>query len=500
MNNAYKQFSSIYDEKNFGFGNAPKFPSPHYLMFLLRYWSRTRNTDAIEMVKTTLNAMTMGGIHDQIGGGFHRYSTDNRWLVPHFEKMLYDQATLLLAYTEAHQATCDPFYAITARDIADYTLRRLTSPDGAFYSAEDADSEGKEGKFYTWTLKEITNHLNEEEAAIAIHIYGVSEAGNINQKLGANVLHIVASNTKLAQELGLSLDVFQEKVKSIRSKLLEARNRRVKPILDDKVLTDWNGLMIAALSKAGAVLSEESYIKAAEKASEFILTKMNKAGLLHRYRLGEAAIPAFLDDYAYLTWGLLELYEATFEAKYLIEARHLTEEAIGLFWEPDLGGFQMSHQSEGYLPRVNENHDGAKPSGNSVMAMNLLRLGRSVEVVLDAKAEQLLSSLAHLFEANPSSYSYLLCALDYSIGPSYEVLITGDQNSEDTQKIIDTLRIPYIPNKFLMLKTPDLDNLLGYTEMMKSVEDKPTIYICRNRVCNLPMTEVNDALKHLESN
>ncbi len=294
--------------------------------------------------------------------------------------------------------------------------------------------------------------------------------------------------------------MFQEKVKSIRSKLLEARNRRVKPLLDDKVLTDWNGLMIAALSKAGAILSEENYIKAAEKASEFILAKMNKAGLLHRYRLGEAAIPAFLDDYAYLTWGLLELYEATFDAKYLIEARHLTEEAIGLFWEPDLGGFQMSHQSEGYLPRVNENHDGAKPSGNSVMAMNLLRLGRGVEVEFDAKAEQLLSSLAHLFEANPSSYSYLLCALDYSIGPSYEVLITGDQNSEDTQKIIDALRIPYIPNKFLMLKTPDLDNLLGYTEMMKSVEGKPTIYICRNRVCNLPMTDVNDALKHLESN
>jgi len=500
LNNAYYQLSSIYDEQNFGFSNAPKFPSPHYLLFLLRYWNRTRNTEAIEMVKHTLDAMMKGGIHDQIGGGFHRYSTDNKWLIPHFEKMLYDQATLLLAYIEAYQTTGDPFYVITARDIADYTLQHLTSPEGAFYSAEDADSEGEEGKFYTWTLKEITDQLDEEEAAIAVRIYGVSEAGNINERAGANVLHIVTSDTKLAQELGLRLDIFQEKVKSIRSKLLEARNRRVRPFLDDKVLTDWNGLMIAALSKAGAVLGEKSYIKAAEKSADFILVKMNEAGLLHRYRLGEAVIPAFLDDYAYLIWGFLELYEATFNAKYIIETKRLTEEAIGLFWEPNLGSFQMSRQSEGSLPMVKETHDSAKPSGNSVMAMNLLRLGRSVEAELEATAEQLLSTLAHLVEANPHSYSYLLCALDYKIGPSYEVVIAGDQTSEDTQQIIDTLQLSYTPNKFLMLKTPDLDEFLGYTAMMKSIEGKPAIYICRNRVCNLPMTDINDALKSLESN
>jgi len=497
LNNAYNQLSAIYDEQHFGFGDAPKFPSPHHLLFLLRYWSRTHNTNAIEMVENTLNAMMRGGIHDQIGGGFHRYSTDTKWLIPHFEKMLYDQATLLLAYSEAYQATGDPLYAVTTRDIADYTLRYLTSAEGAFYSAEDADSEGEEGKFYTWTLRELTDELNEEEASIAIHIFGISEAGNIGERPGKNVLFIAASDEKLAQELGLEPAEYQEKVKSIRSKLLEARNKRERPLLDDKILTDWNGLMIAALSKAGAELVEESYIKAAEKAASFIHTKMNESGLLHRYRLGEAAIPAFLDDYAYLIWGLLELYEATFDTKYLVEAKCLADEAIKFFWDPDFGGFHMSRSSESSLPRVKETYDGAKPSGNSVMAMNLLRLGRGVEAGFEATAEQLLNAVAPLVEANPIAHTYSLCTLDYSIGPSYEVVVTGNPSSEDTRQMLYALRRSYIPNKILMLKTPSLDYLLGYTSMMNSIEGKPTIYVCRNRVCNLPVTNIKDAMKSL---
>jgi uncharacterized protein len=230
LNDGFNQLSAIYDKQHFGFGNAPKFPSPHYLLFLLRYWSRTHNLNAVKMVKTTLNAMAWGGIHDHIGGGFHRYSTDIKWLIPHFEKMLCDQATLLLAYTEAYQATRDPLYAITARDIADYTLLRLTSPEGAFYSAEDADSEGEEGKFYTWTLKELKDELNSEEAALAIHFYGVSEAGNTNERNGVNILHKVVSDEELAQELGLPLTEYLETVNSIRSKLLKARNKRIRPL------------------------------------------------------------------------------------------------------------------------------------------------------------------------------------------------------------------------------------------------------------------------------
>jgi uncharacterized protein YyaL (SSP411 family) len=499
LDDAYNQLDSQYDDQHYGFGVAPKFPIPHNLLYLLRYWRRTNNPHSLGMVKTTLDAMMRGGIHDQIGGGFHRYSTDNMWLIPHVEKMLYDQATLLLAYTEAYQATHDPNYAITARDIADYTMRYLTSPEGAFYSAEDADSEGVEGKFYTWTLGELKEELGEEEAAIAAHIYGVSEAGNSKEGPGANVLHRTSSDEILAAELGLDLDSFKKRLMSIRCKLLEARSKRVRPFLDDKILTDWNGLMIAALSKAGAVIGERNYVKAAEDATNFILTKMNDNTLLHRYRQKEAAIPAFLDDYAYLVWGLIELYEATFYVIYLQEANHLTEDTVKLFWDPDLGGFYLSRSSEGSLPRVKDTHDGAKPSGNSVMEMNLLRLGRILEGGLEEKAEKLLNAVVPLVEANPTSFTFLLCALDYKIGPIYEVVIAGGQNPADTSQIIGTLQGSYIPHEFLMLKTPRLDSLLGYTAAMRGINGKLAIYICRNRVCSLPMTDVKDALKSLGS-
>jgi uncharacterized protein YyaL (SSP411 family) len=496
LNEAYRQLSSTYDEKNSGFGNAPKFPSPHHLMFLLRYRRRTRDPNAIKMVEDTLDAMMRGGIHDQIGGGFHRYSTDAQWLVPHFEKMLYDQATLLLAYTEAHQATVKPIYASIARGIADYTLRNLTSPEGAFYSAEDADSEGEEGKYYTWTLGELMKELNEEEASIAIQAYGVTVQGNIKEKPGENVLHVATSDNETTHE---SIDPTQqrEKLQTIKNKLLKARTGRTKPFLDDKVLTDWNGLMIAALSKAGAALGEENYVKAAEKAADFILKRLYEDELLHRYRLGESAIPAFLDDYAYLTWGLLELYEATFHAEYLGVAKRLTHDAIRHLWDPDLGGFHISRPLESPLPSMMEAYDGSKPSGNSVMAMNLLRLGRVVESSLEVKAEQLFKALASIVGANPVAHTYLLCALDYSIGPSYEVVVAGDPALDDTRHFLDTLHRSYTPNKVLMLKTPSLDDMLYYTSKMSSVDSKPTIYICRDRVCRTPLTDLEEAIRFL---
>jgi uncharacterized protein YyaL (SSP411 family) len=272
----------------------------------------------------------------------------------------------------------------------------------------------------------------------------------------------------------------------------------VRPHLDDKVLTDWNGLMIAALSKAGVVLGEESYIRAAESAATFILTKMNEDGLLHRYVKSEAAIPAFLDDYTYLTWGFLELYEATFDAKYLREAKHLTEEAIKFFQDPDIGDFFISRSPEGSLPRVKETHDGAKPSGNSVMAMNLLRLGKIIDVGFEAAADKLLEAATAKVEATPASYMYLLCSLDYRIGPSYEVLIAGGQDPWQTRQILEALVRPYLPNKFLMFKTPNLVSLLPYTAAMNDIEGRTAIYICQNHACDLPLTDLKDALRRLE--
>jgi uncharacterized protein YyaL (SSP411 family) len=490
---AYRRLSAAYDEENAGFGDAPKFPSPHNHMFLLRYHRRTRDANALKMVEATLNAMIRGGIHDQVGGGFHRYSTDAQWLVPHFEKMLYDQAMLLLAYVEAYQATKESAYADAARDIAGYVLSSLSSPEGAFYSAEDADSEGKEGKYYTWRLEELVKELDEEEASIAVKTYGVTELGNVLDRPGANVLHLADLTAR--RDPGEARR--QEKLARINAKLLRARNRRVKPFLDDKVLTDWNGLMIAALSKAGAALGEGSYVEAAENAAKFILKRLYNGELLHRYRLGESAIPAFLDDYAYLMWGLIELYEATFDADYLVAARRLAHESIRHLWDKDLGGFRISRPLESQLPPVREAYDGAKPSGNSVMAMNLLRLGRAVDHTLEVKAEQLFKAFAPLVGANPSSYTYLLCALDYSIGPSHEVVVAGEPTSEDTKRLLDDLRRSFTPNKVLMLRTPDLDDVLGYTSTMTIVDGKPTTYICRNRVCRTPLTDTKEVFREL---
>jgi uncharacterized protein YyaL (SSP411 family) len=490
---AYRRLSAAYDEENAGFGGAPKFPSPHNHMFLLRYHKRTRDANALKMVEATLNAMMRGGIHDHVGGGFHRYSTDAQWLVPHFEKMLYDQAMLLQAYIEAYQATKESAYSDAARDIAGYVLSSLRSPEGAFYSAEDADSEGEEGKYYTWTMEELVKELDEEEASIAVKTFGVTELGNVLDRPGANVLYLVDLTTQSDPDEARR----QEKLVRIKAKLLRARNRRVKPFLDDKVLTDWNGLMIAALSKAGAALGERSYVEAAEKAAEFILKRLCNGELLHRYRLRESAIPAFLDDYAYLIWGLIELYEATFDADYLVAARRMAHESIRHFWDTDLGGFRISRPLESQLPPVREAYDGAKPSGNSVMAMSLLRLGRAIDPDLEAKVEQLFKAFAPLVEANPASYTYLLCALDYSIGPSHEVVVAGDPTSDDTKRLLDDLRKSYAPNKVLMLRTPDLDDVLGYTSTMATVYGKPTVYICRNRVCRTPLTDTKEIFREL---
>ncbi len=497
LDEAYEHLSAIYDEHGHGFGTSPKFPTPHNLLFLLRYHNKTHTQHALKMITETLDAMSNGGIHDQIGGGFHRYSTDAEWKIPHFEKMLYDQATLLLAYTEAYQTTGDINYASTARGIADYVLRDMLTPDCAFSSAEDADSEGEEGKFYTWTLKELDHALGEDDASIAARLFGVTDPGNFREKPGANVLHIAAPDKTLSQEFCLESSEYKEKITSIHLRLLEARNKRIRPPLDDKVLTDWNGLMIAALSKAGASLGEDRYITAAENCTIFILNKMNRETLLHTYRLGEASIPAFLDDYAYLIWGLIELYEANFKAKYLKEAIRLTLDTIKLFWDPDLGGFHMSRSSEGVLPRLKETHDGAKPSGNSVMTMNLLRLGGFLGEDIAEKAEKTLSFLAPQVDANPTSYTYLLCALDYSIGPSHEVIVVCDSDFEEGRRVINTLEKAYLPNKVIMLKTPELDQLLEYTKSMSSIGGDPTIYVCKNRACKMPTTDVNEALKTL---
>ena len=378
---AYQQLSGEYDNENGGFGFAPKFPRPHNLLFLLRYYAQTGETGARLMVEETLNKMRQGGIYDQVGFGFHRYSTDERWLVPHFEKMLYDQALMALAYIEAFQATGASRYANAAKEVLDYVLRDLAGKDGGFYSAQDADSEGEEGKFYLWTVDEVLDALPAADAELAFHIYGLNPKGNYaegkGQANGKNILHIAEPLDQLAPYEGLTLQELIDRLHKIRAVLFEARKKRVPPAIDDKVLTDLNSLMIAALAKTGSTLNEPKYLEAAKQTADFILKHMLKDGVLyHRYAKGEVAIEGFLDDYACLTFGLCHLYEATFQEQYLQAAVDLTKTMVEKFWDAKDGGFYQTQNSNAAMPRLKQVYDGATPSGNSIALYDLLWVSR----------------------------------------------------------------------------------------------------------------------------
>src|SRR3990172_7818706 len=387
---AYKEFEERYDEEFGGFGNAPKFPTPHNLMFLLRYWKRYGNVKALEIVEKTLIEMRKGGIYDHIGFGFCRYSTDREWLVPHFEKMLYDQALLVMAYSEAYQATKKIFYKETAEEILTYVMRDMISGEGGFYSAEDADSEGEEGKFYLWTSDEIKEILG-NDSEIFIKSFNVEKERNLpdgeagfidsvhNTRSDKNILHIKKGLSEFAVENDIDEKEFKKMLENGRQKLFEVREKRIHPYKDDKILTDWNGLMIVALAKGAQVFDEQRYAEAAQCAGDFILNTMQREDgrLLHRYREGEAAVLANVNDYAFLIWGLIELYESTFEVRYLKNAIDLSNDLIKHFWDEKEGGFYFTaDDSEELLIRWKDVYDGALPSGNSVAMLNFIRLAR----------------------------------------------------------------------------------------------------------------------------
>lgn len=509
---AYLQLAARYDPEHGGFGSAPKFPTPHNFLFLLRYWKRTGDAKALEMVEKTLQAMRQGGIYDHLGFGFHRYSTDPEWLVPHFEKMLYDQAMLGMAYLETYQATSKEEYAQTAREIFTYVLRDMTAPSGGFYSAEDADSEGEEGKFYLWTMEEIKGALSKEEAEWVIRAYQVEEAGNFEneatgRRTGANILHLKRSLSELATELKMPESALRERLEAARQKLFALREKRVHPYKDDKILTDWNGLMIAALAKGAQVLDEPRYAQAAQKAAEFLLKQMRTpAGrLLHRYWDGQAAIPAYLDDYAFLIWGLIELYEVTFKVRYLQTALELNQELIRHFWDEQEGGFYFTaDDAEQLLVRQKEIYDGACPAGNSVAMENLLRLGRmTANPDLEAKAVRLSKAFSRTVKEMPMAHTQLMAALDFALGPSYEVVIVGKEGAEDTQAMLRAIWRLFLPNKVVLFRPaepamPEIGRLAGFTKDLKSLDGKATAYVCRNYQCELPTTEVTQMLELLQ--
>lgn len=511
LKRGFQQLSSRFDNVNGGFGNRPKFPTPHNLLFLLRYYKRSGDQEALDMVTKTLDSMSFGGIYDHVGFGFHRYSTDPKWFLPHFEKMLYDQALLAMAYVETYQVTKNPNYERVAREIFSYVLRDMTSPEGGFYSAEDADSEGEEGKFYLWTQKEIIEIIGEEEANIIFKVYNLQPGGNFNEEatgeiLGTNIFHLTKPISAIANEMKISEDELKKRIESSRQKLFNVRENRVHPLKDDKILTDWNGLMIAALSKAAQAFGDTQYADAASKSADFINTYLIRdSRLLHRFRGGESAISANIDDYAFFIWGLLELYEANFDTKYLKQALKLNQDMIKYFWDDTNGGFYFTpSDGEELLVRQKDIYDGAIPSGNSVAFLNLLRLSR---ITANTNYEQRANELANAFSPSlnkaPISYTLFLTALDFAAGPSYEVVIAGNKNSKDTDGMLNTLRNEYIPNKVVLFRDEDsvvISEIAPYTKAQKSLNGMATAYVCLNFVCKLPTTDPNQMLKLFKTN
>jgi uncharacterized protein len=488
-----------FDPVHGGFGGAPKFPSPHALTFLLRYASTDGGGDALAMVKKTLDAMARGGIYDQIGFGFHRYSVDAGWQVPHFEKMLYDQAMLAIAYTEAYLATGDAAYERTARELFDYVLRDMTSPEGAFYSAEDADSEGEEGRFYVWTPGEVNGVLGEKDGAIACRYYGITGQGNFEG--GRSVPHIGAPLGEFARGEKTDPGKLRGLLDRCRERLFAARGRRVRPHRDDKILSDWNGLMIAALAKGAAAFDEPRYAAAASRAADFILANLLRpdGSLLHRYRDKEAAVPAFLDDYAFLSWGLLELYEASFEARYLAEARALTGTMLRLFRDESVGGFFFRPAGGGELIlRSKEAMDGPYPSGNSIAVWNLMRLGRLTgDTVLEERAEEAVRAFARAVGAAPAAHAQFLSALHYARSPAREIVIAGEPGSEDTRRMLRTVRGRFLPGTMVVFhaggkRGGEIEKLVPYLAGMEMIDGKATAYPCTSGACALPVTETKE--------
>lgn len=495
IDQAYIELKTSFDETYGGFGHSPKFPIPHNLSFLLRYWKLTREKKALEMVEKTLDSMYRGGIFDHIGYGFSRYSTDEKWLVPHFEKMLYDNALLAIVYLETYQATGKEEYARIADKIFTYVLRDMSHPEGGFYSAEDADSEGEEGKFYVWSPDEIIEILGKREGEWFCQYYGITPGGNFEGKSIPNRIH--AQNSAHENELAIA---------PLREKVFAARERRVHPHKDDKILTSWNGLMIAAMAIGGRVLNKPDYTKAAKKALDFILAYLiNEDGrLLARYRDGDAAYLGFLDDYAFLVWGLIELYQTTFDAKFLKKAIELNKEMLDLFHDKEKGGlFLYAKDGEELIARPKEVYDGALPSGNSVATLNMLKLARITgDHHLEEIAYKQLDTFAGLIEKNPSAYSFFLMAAIFGLYPTKEIVLAGDSRDVNMQEMLNIVHKSFLPEAVIVfndvaVKEQVLLDLVPYIKGQGPIEGKATVYICENYSCQAPISDIKELEKIL---
>lgn len=507
LERGYNQLRSAFDERKGGFGGAPKFPTPHHLTFLLRWHSRKPESDALKMVEKTLTSMRDGGIFDQVGYGFHRYSVDDRWLVPHFEKMLYDQAMLAMAYCEAYQVTGKAIYAQVVRETFEYVLRDMRDPVGGFFSAEDADSEGEEGLFYVWKPDQVRELLGEEQGRKFCSFFDITPTGNFED--GQSILHITKPQSLFAQLHELNPRELEKLLEAGRRRLFAAREKRIHPLKDDKVLTSWNGLMIAALAKGYQALRDPSYLEAASAGATFILGQMtDETGrLFRRYREGEVAISGYADDYAFFIWGLIELYECTFEVDTLKAALGLQQHMLKHFWSERHQGFHYTaDDGEQLIVRDREIYDGAIPSSNSVAALNLLRLARITgNVGFEEKADALMKSFSSLVQDYPMAYTQFLNAVDFALGPTAEVVIVGDDGDVETRAMVEALHRRFHPHRVLVFKEvagegnggKDPSEMAPFVRQMHPVGGKTSVYICENYSCKRPLTTLEELTRAL---
>lgn len=490
LTDCYEDLVVQYDAEYGGFGKSPKFPTPHSLLFLLRWWKETKNPSILEVVERTLLGMFSGGIFDHIGYGFSRYSVDEKWLVPHFEKMLYDNALLAKVYTEAFQATGRHLYKEVAEKVIDYVLRALKSPEGGLYSSEDADSEGEEGKFYSWSREEILTILGEKDGHWFAAVYGVTEEGNFE---GKNILNLIGNDYE-----ELMTEAMRKRLSEARKKMFEVREKRVHPHQDDKILTSWNGLMIGTLAYAGRTFRNEKYLMAAKDAAKFVLSKVvdSEGRLLAYYRDGEAKLPGYLDSYSFFISGLLELHQATMEDEYLKLAIRYTEEMLRLFLDEKTGDFYLnSKESEKLVVEAKDLFDSALPSGNSVAAMNLMVLYSITEnMKYHEYAKKLFESHGKSVREQPSGFTYLLSAFIPYVNGTRSLVIAGDRTGEDTKKMLELLFGAYLPMMTVLVQDNDEEKEKGrlFAPGKGPIDGRTTAYICRNFTCEQGITSLEE--------
>ncbi|MBI5022503.1 MAG: thioredoxin domain-containing protein [Ignavibacteriales bacterium] len=532
---AYQQFLQNYDPQYCGFGNAPKFPRPSAFNFLLRYFKRTGNGSSLKIVLNTLRAMARGGMYDQLGGGFHRYSVDEQWRVPHFEKMLYDQAQLAISYLETYQITRDDTLLETAKGILDYVLIKLHHRDGGFYSAEDAESitdltkpkEKEEGAFYVWAKSGIESIIGTDNAEIFNYYFGVEDNGNalqdhLNVFYGQNILYVSHNIDETAQKFGKSPDELNRLLLAAKHKLYLEREKRPHPHLDDKIITAWNGLMISAFAKAYQILEYDLYLETAETAARFIMNNLydpTTQTLYRRYRDGDARFDGGLQDYAFMAQGLIDLYETTFNFQWLEYAISLTAKQIELFWDKESGGFfDTTGNDPSILLRAKEDYDGAEPTGNSIAALNLLKLSQitngrvhladglptmsdyesdstqNIKSDWRGMAEKTIQSFGARLIQMPDGLPQVLVALNWDITTPKEIIIVGNRNAEDTKIMLREIRKHFLPNNIILLVDDDskskLVAYLPFIENMTMIDGKATAYICQNYRCQLPTNDI----------